>query len=274
MKRWLWVLPFLLIGCGDEVIDPPPAPVETLEPAPAAAPSGLAGGRLSCLGHEILPAPGNSLELTGYVRALADPTASVNPPAAKVEAFATDGSPLGSAFSDIGKAGRTAVSVPIKKEEGFKGYVVVTSTGTGFLEWRFKGSRPVTSTDYSAWIWLATPDEVEAYATGASTTFDDTKGSLVGAVHDCNGFGVANTVVQVSGSTDHTLYMEGFDIEPGRTFTDASGWFVVPNLSPGTVTIKAFGRTESGGKLELLSSVDAGIEAGKLTSVGLQPRFK
>ena len=244
---------------------------ETLTPEPGGAPTDAADGRLTCVGKNA-PAPpeGTSLELTGYVRMLADPGAAAGaPPAAGVEVFTKSGTSLGSSFSDPAKAGRTSVTVPITSE-GFTGYADVTLAG--YLAYRFRTSRAVTDTAFSAWAWLTTQAEATQRATTLGITLQSGTGILVGAVHDCDGFGVANVVIQVAGKTDGVYYVEGFDLAKSRTYTTDTGRFVVPNLPTGTVTVKAFGRLRTGQPLELLSSITAEVTADAIAAVHLAPR--
>ena len=86
------------------------------------------------------------------------------------------------------------------------------------------------------------------------------------------GFGVANAVVTPDGPAAGPLYPTGFEAAPAGTFTDASGHFVIANVAPGNVTVKAYGRRASGGGLELLSSIKLGVAADEITAIGLQPR--
>ncbi len=243
---------------------------EFLTPEPAGAPTEPQDGLMACLGTNYgAPLQGQSLELTGYVRTLADPEATSQTPAAKVTAYSNDGVELGSGFADPAKAGRVAFTVPVPPE-GFTGYAVVQQEG--YLDWRFRSSRAVTDTSLSGWAWLTTPDEAQQRAGALGITLDQGKGILVGAVHDCDGLGISNAVVTVDGSTEGVYYIEGFDISDSRTFTSPSGRFAVANLAPGPVTVEAWARLEQGGPLVLLSRVQATIEAGVMTAVDLQPR--
>ena len=265
----------LLLGCGNtDVTDPTDDNVEVLTPEPTDAPTGNAGGRLSCMGkYEPAPVSGNALELTAYIRTLADPDANQTVPDTKIEAFTADGTLLGTTFSNPEKDGRMEVTVAVRSE-GFVGYAVATSTAADYIPWRFRASVPVTSTDFSGWTWLATRDEANQLATSAGVTIDPAKGILVGVVHDCDGFGVENAVVQIAGSTDGIVFTEGFDLVTSRTFTSPTGRFVAVNVDPGDVTIKAFGRDLEGGKLKLLSKIDTTVVADTMSAVALQPRVK
>jgi len=267
------LIPILALACGDpEEPMPDGGTVPTLEPEPAGAPTDRAAGRLTCLGDNTpKPATGNTLELTGWIRALADPDADNAVPLARVEAFSSAGTSLGVTFTDRGKKGRSAVTVPITTD-GFTGHVVVTSTEAPYLDYRFETSHAVTDTTVTGWVWLTTDAEADSKATAAGVTRDPAKGVLFGGVLDCDEFGVANAVVTIDGATGGVIFVQGFDLVVDATYTTASGRFVVPNLSPGPVTIKAWGRSESGGKLSLLSSITTTIEGGKVNAVALQPR--
>lgn len=271
------LLGLLLAGCpnGEEPVEPV-VPAEKLEPAPLTAPSAVVGGpdtRLTCLGKNAPPAvTGNALELTGYVRALADPDADAPPPAAKIDAFTPDGTRLGGGFADPapGKDGRVSFSIPIT-DDGFTGHAMVTMDG--YLDYRFQNSRPITSVDFGGWAWLTTQTEVDERATLAGVTLEAGTGILYGAVHDCDNFGVEHAFVTIDGGHDGVYYVEGFGIATDRTWTSDTGRFVVPNLAPGTVRVKAFGRLVPDGPLTLLSTTTATVEAGAISAVNLEPRI-
>jgi hypothetical protein len=268
---------FALAGCpgGDDDDDSVPVPI--LDPEPAGAPVDVADGfdlqdrtTLGCLGHNQPEAPsGLSLQLPGWVRTFADPAnAAKNPddtpvgqPAAEGEAFNEDGLSVGSAFSDTAN-GRIAITVPIRE--------------TGFL-----GSTVVTSTIRAGWTWLVTQEEVDTLATAAGLEADPEKGVLVGSVHDCQGFGVANAVIRYAETTtDGVFYFdqtEGpnvqFELAAEQAFTTQTGRFAIPNVTPGIVAVEAYGRMEAGGPLLLLSRTEIQVEAGKVAAVGLEPRI-
>ncbi len=270
-------LSLLLAGCPNEEgngadagVDTTPA--ETLDPEPADAPTQVHDGRLTCVGNNAPASPaGTVLELTGYVRTLADPDATKAPPAARVEAFTKSGTSIGVGFADPspGKDGRVSVTVPITKA-GFTGHTVVSEPG--FLDWRFENSRPITDMTFTGWAWLTTADEVSARTLALGITQDPANGILVGAVHDCDGFGVEYAMVSIDGKLEAPLFVEGFDVVDNRHFTSDTGRFVVPNLSPGEVEVKAFGRLKKGGPLTLLSSITVTIEAGRISAAAMQPR--
>lgn len=243
---------------------------EILTPEPAGAPVDVADGRLSCVGDNAPdPAAGGAVELTGYVRTLADPVAAGDPPAAQVDVFDADGVTLGTAFADPSRDGRVAVTVPIPAD-GFTGWVVVSHAD--YLPWRFRSSRPVTSSHVDGWTWLVNDAERDAMAADLGVAPGAGDGVLVGVVHDCDGFGVANAVVVVNDATDGLVYAEGFAPTSARTYTATSGRFVLPVVPEGPVTVKAFGRLEEGGPLVLLSSVEVVVQAGGVSAAGLEPR--
>ena len=266
----------LAAGCG-EAEEPEPEPVvvkklnlETAGLTVDELPEAIAGGRLSCIGRNA-PADldGSHVELTGYIRLLSDPGADEGaPPAATVKVFDEAGDELGKGFGDPAKAGRASVSVPVP-ETGFAGHAVVSEAG--YLDYRFETSRPVTDTSLSGWAWLTTPEEATERAAAANVTLDATRGILVGSVHDCDGFGVENAVVTVGGSSLGVKLIEGFDLAADRTFTTEAGRFAMGNLDPGPVVVEAYGRLKDGDDLVLLSSMEAVIEANKMTAVDLQP---
>lgn len=274
LARLAAALPLLVLGAacgpGDDEPDAGSAPI--LDPEPAGAPTDLANApptRLSCLGHNAPVAPqAATLTLPGWVRALKDPQMAAQP-AAHVEAFDESGMAVGSAFSDTG-SGRVAVTVPILGK-GFVG--TVKATADGYVDQTFASSRPVTTTEAAGWAWMATQEELTALATDAGKTLDPAKGIVTGAVHDCVIFGVANAVVRVGGATDGVSYFDGFALAPMRTFTAKSGRFAVANVTPGPVTVEAFGRITAGGPLVLLSRADVKVEAGAVTAVDLEPRI-
>jgi hypothetical protein len=243
---------------------------EILDPEPPGAPTDPIEGRWTCLGdNEQPPATSRSVELTGYVRTLADPDAEDLVPGAQVDAYDESDTLIGTAFANPGDDGRASVVVPVP-EEGFTGYVMVTEAG--FLDWRSEVSRPVTNSEFNGWTWLTTPAERDAEAAGLGVTIEATDGILVGAVHDCEAFGSPNIVVQVDGETEDIFYVEGFDAVDTRTYTSDSGRFLLPNVPTGPVVVKAFGRVQSGGPLLLLSSIETESVAGVMSAVALEPR--
>jgi|GEM_PF-5797944 len=275
MNRWSTILCSLsmlvAVGCSDSPASPDAAPdVEILTPEPTGAPTQVAEGRLTCLGNNApQPPAGSVIELTGYVRTFSDPPATSAPPAATIEAFTTSGTSLGTGFADPAKDGRVALSVAIQ-DQGFVGYVMITQTG--FVDYRFQTNRGVTQTEANGWTWLLTSAELDAAATTLGTTVDANSGQLIGTVHDCDNFGVRYAVVTVAGETNGVVYTDTFDVNPSRSFSDASGRFVMANVAPGPVVVKAYGRLTAGGPLTLLSSIQTAVEAGKITAVALQPR--
>ena len=261
-----------LLGCpspDDNTNNENTTPALTLEPEPAGAPTEPAAGRLTCLGGPVGSATSSTLELTGYVRTLADPNGDVNPPAAGVEVFDSADKSVGSAFSDPVKSGRVSVTVPVKPT-GFDGYAIIDLAG--HLGYRFATSRAITDTTSSAWAWMVTQAEADTRATDVGVTLEAGKGVLVGAVHDCDGFGVEFAVVTIAGETDAVLFIEGFEVTSGRTFTNETGRFVVPNLTPGKVLVRAWGRLDAGGALTLLSEIEAVVKADALSAVSLEPQ--
>lgn len=264
-----WLL--LLVACPhpSDTTDTDVPDVEILDPEPAGAPVDVTDGRLTCVGNNAPTAPvGGAVELTGYVRTLADPGAASAPPAAQIAVFDADGNALGTTFADPSKDGRVAITVPVP-DTGFTGWVLVTDVD--HLDWRFRTSRPVTSSAVDGWTWLVTPDERDAKAAELGVTPAATDGVLIGVVHDCDGFGVANVIVVVDGDPTGILYTEGFDLSTTRTYTSTSGRFVLP-IASGAVTVKAFGRLEASGPLILLSSVESQVDAGAISAVALEPR--
>jgi len=258
-----------LTACGDDDMMTPD--VEVLDPEPAGAPSDSADGRLTCLGSNTpTPPAGTNLTLPGWVRAFSDPTNSGGvQPAAQAEAFDPTGLSLGTAFSDTGN-GRVAINVPIRSA-GFDGTVTVSAAG--FVTTTLASSHAYTTNNSVAgWVWFATPDEQTAQATAAGVTLEAGKGVVVGAVHDCDVFGVANAVIRYGTRTDGVVYYEGFDPASGRTFTDVSGRFAIPNVDPGPLTVQAFGRLMPGEPLLLLGRADVTVSADAITAVDLQPR--
>ena len=272
----LSVLIAAAIGCegcpptddDDTVVEDP----EILDPEPPGAPTAMVDGRISCVGDNEPPEPSAaSLELTGWVRTWADPEADGIPPSFQIEAFSPSGSSLGVAFTNPnpGQDGRVAVTVPVT-DEGFVGWVMVSLDG--YVPTRFHSSRPVTNTDFGGWVWAVTEADIQGIADDVGVTLEAGTGHLIGAVHDCDSFGMSNAVLVVDDSTEGVYFVEGWDPTDTRTFTAPSGRFALPNLAPGPVVVKAFGRLEQGGELTLLSRVDAVIEADVITQVALEPR--
>ena len=248
-----------------------PAEAETLAADFEGAPEEIADGRMTCLGDNAPEAPtGSVLQLTGYVRTLADPDGEGDTPAASVEAFSSGDVSLGTGFADASKAGRVTVSVPVT-EDGFDGYVLVSHDG--YLDWRFQTNLAVSDTHLSGWAWLTRPAERDALAEDLGVTLEADTGILVGAIHDCDAFGVASAVVTVDGDHAGVYYIEGFAPVTDRTWTSPAGRFVVPNLSPGSYEVKAWGRLAAGEELTLLSAIpDVVVDANRMTAVALQPR--
>ena len=182
------LLVIALAGCpSDDNGDPPVKPKgEKLEPEPPGPPPPAPDPdvRLTCVGSNAPKAmKGAVLELVGYVRALSDPDAKKAPPKAQITAYSNEGKQLSKpVFADVqeGKDGRVTLPVPVKSE-GFTGYAVVTHTG--FLDWRLRNSRPLTTTEYDGWAWLTTPDEVKERGEALGITQSDDNGILLGAVH-------------------------------------------------------------------------------------------
>jgi hypothetical protein len=279
----------LSAGCPGGGGDPDAAPpVETLDPEPAGAPTGtvlVSDPDLACMGRPEMPAAGSSIELTGYVRTLADPTATAAPPAARVEAFTPGGSMLGFGFADISKQGRVAIPVSFTGD-GFDGYAVVTQDG--YLDYRFQTSRLVSDTDFDGYAWLVTPAEVDTWATSLGVTVDGGAGILLGSALDCQAFALENVVVQIDGATDGVYYPDGptpvdcptlqtcdrpFAAAAGATFTNDTGRFLMANVAPGPVVVKIFGRLANGGPLTLIARIDTEVTAGAITAVGMRPRM-
>jgi len=259
-----------LAACPPVDDDDTSEPVETLDPEPADAPVEAVDGRLTCLGDNAPPDPvGGAVELTGYIRTLLDPTAEEEPPEFDLEAFSAGGGSLATSFSNPGNDGRVAVTVPID-DGGFDGYVVLSADD--YTDLRFQSSRPTTNTDFGGWAWLATREELDTTAENLAIDLDPALGLVIGAAHDCDAFGMQNVVIVLDGETDVAYYVEGFDPVDSRTFSASSGRFAIPDVQPGAIVIKAFGRLEAGGPLTLLSSISTEVEAGGMTAVALEPR--
>lgn len=272
-------------GGGDPDAAPP---VETLDPEPAGAPTDtvqVSDPDLACMGRPEMPAAGTAIELTGYVRTLADPTATASPPAARIEAYTPADSLLGFGFADPSKQGRVAVPVSFSGD-GFDGYAVITQEG--FLDYRFQTNRLVTDTDFDAYAWLVTQAEVDSWAEYLAVVVDSGSGILIGSAMDCQAFALENVVVQVDGATDEVYYPDGptpqecptlqacarpFAPATDATFTNDTGRFLMANVPPGPVVVKLFGRLADGGPLTLIAAIDTEVAAGAITSVGLRPRM-
>jgi len=293
MKRTLTfaLLPLLIglvVACDDEENTDPTPSAPTLTPEPEGAPTDTADGRLSCLGSNTQAASSSTnLQLNAWARTWADPDNDGGlQPAARLEAFDETGLSLGISFSDEA-SGRATLSIPTRTGS-FSGTLLATADG--YLDWYWWSSRaytpPSSDTPPAGWAWLITAEELEAEATEAGIELQDRTGMLVGAVHDCDGFGVANAVIRWSGSTDDVTYLDDpsyqnsdsgigedhFTALQGATFTSTGGRFAIPNVSPGAVTVEAFGRTERGGPLVLLSVADVDVSRNAVTAVDLQPR--
>ena len=247
----------------------PAAEVPILDPEPASAPTEIADGFLACLGNNApMPATVTDLLLPGYTRALADPGNALGvQPAATLEAFDATGSRGTAVATPLD--GRVVLSVSVGPA-GFDGWV--RATADGLVPTSLYSSRAYTRNIVSGWVWMPTPAEMTDQATTAGVTLTPGQGTLVGAVHDCDVFGIANAVIRYGDRIDGVVYYEGFAPDPALTFTGASGRFAVANLAPGPITVEAFGRLEASGPLVLLSRAEVTIVADEITSVDLQPR--
>lgn len=262
-------------GCGP---NPPVEQVETLTPEPPGAPSALADGRLTCLGNNPSPpSSSNQVVLPGWIRYYTDPTAGKKvTPAARVEAFSTSGASLGVSFASK-TDGRVEVTVPIASN-GWTGHVeatcdaACTGTAQGLVEYDFWTNRVYTQPEVAGWAWMISHDDLTALAAKNMVTVDDSKAIAAIGVHDCDHFGIGNAVVEVNGSVSGGIYLEGFDVAPGKAYSAASGRVVFPNLPPGDAVVKAFARTVAGGPLTLLASITVKLKAGAITGIDLEPR--
>lgn len=261
----------LLAACpgGDTDTD---AVIEVLDPEPAGAPADPVDGRWTCLGDEEHPSWGpGSLQLTGYIRTLADPTSLEQPPAVTIEAFDEDDNAVGTGFSDPSHGGRVNLSVPVDAS-GFKGHLLLTFPG--YLDYRYQASRPFSTSFFTGWAWLTTAAERDAQAAAVGVDVPSDARVMIGAVHDCDGFAVSNAVVTIDDNTDGMLFVEGFEAVAGHTFTTTSGRFVVPEVGGGRLSVAAWGRLEAGGPLQLLGRVDAEGVPGGISAVSLEPRIE
>lgn len=277
--RWIVVLAALAgaAACGDDDdVDQQEAPI--LEPEPSGSPTEVVGAgsvdfEISCLGDNSQPDPGNTnLTLPGWIRDWNDPANEGRvQPAADAEAFDEVGT-LGTSSSDT-VTGRIAISVPIE-EEGFVGTVRVTAQD--YLEHHFRVSRPVTMTKTAGWVWLLRQSDVDAVAAEAGVEVEPGEAIVVGAVHDCLGFGYSNAIIRWGERTDGVVYFDGFAPAPERTFTAESGRFAIPGAPAGPLTVEAYGRLGGTGQsarpLTLLSRIDIDVEAGVVSAVALEPR--
>lgn len=277
-----------LWGCPDPVEPPVEEAVPVLSPEPEGAPTETADGRLSCAGNN---APeemtGTTVQLLAYVRLYSDPDNDAETvPAAQVEAFDETGLSIGTSFSDTSN-GRVSMSVSVRSG-GFTGSVAVTLDG--YIDWVFSSSRaftpPRSDEPPSGWAWLLTPAELDDFATDLEITQTEGNGLLVGAVHDCDGFGVGAAVVVIDDETDGVIYFDDpayqnsesgigaghFAADSEATFTQTGGRFAVPNLAPGNYTVAAYGRRSTSGSLQLLSTTEVSVAADTITAVDLQPR--
>lgn len=271
MRSVPYFVPFLVLFTACPGDDTDPAPVEVLDPEPIGAPTDPVDGRWTCLGEEEHPSWGaGSLQLTGYIRTLADPTATVEPPAATIAAFDERENAIGTGFADPSHTGRVNLSVPVDAV-GFKGHLVVTEPG--YLDYRFQASRPFTTSYYAGWAWLTTPAERDAQALAVGADLPAGAQVLLGAVHDCDGFSVANAVITIDDATDGLYFVEGFAPVNGRTFTTTSGRFIAPDIEGRHPVVAAWGRVEAGGPLQLLSRVEVTGQDGA-SAVALEPLWE
>ncbi len=228
------------------------------------------GGRFTCLGDNEPAAPeGDTIVLSGYVRALSDPGAIQLTLEAPLEVFGADGASVGNTASDPSDSGRVAVTVSVD-DAGFAGWANITHSG--YLDLRLASSRAATSSELTAWAFMITPEEADAETVALGLSRDPGLGVVVGSVHDCDGFGSDNAVVTLNGAPDDVAYVSGFSLSPTATYTASSGRFVFPNVAVGPVTIQAWGRADANGPLELLSAIDTVVAAGTVSAVSLEPR--
>ncbi len=277
----------LCLACGPDDEDETGVELLTLETEPAGAPADLADGRLTCLGGKApAAATGETIQLLAWIRTWADPDNDGElQPSARVEALDDAGTSLGVSFSDTG-GGRTTLSIPTRTDT-FSGTLVATADG--YLDWHFRSSQvyapPASGDPPAGWAWLITEEELAGEAIEAGVMLEAGTGFLVGAVHDCDGFGVSNALIRWSDNFDGVTYLDDpsyQDSESGvgsdhfmpavdATATAFGGRFVIPNVAPGTVTVEAFVRVEAGGPLVRMSVVDVTVVPDAITSVDLQP---
>ncbi|MBI2893430.1 MAG: hypothetical protein HYY06_07745 [Deltaproteobacteria bacterium] len=278
-SHWLVALAALAwAGCGDDDDDTSQDEAPILDPEPPGSPSEVVGAgsvdfEISCLGDNSQPDPnGTNLTLPGWIRDWNDPTNDGGvQPEADAEAY-DEVSTLGTSSSDIGN-GRVAISVPVE-ETGFVGTVRVTADD--YLEQHFRVSRPVTTTKTAGWMWLVRQSDVDAVAAEADIEVDPDRAIVVGAVHDCLGFGYSNAIIRWGDSTDGVLYFDGFTPAPERTFTAESGRFAIAGVPEGPLTVEAYGRLDgsgqSAGPLTLLGRIDIEVSTSYVSAIALEPR--
>lgn len=296
------LLPAALAGCPETTEETPP-PV--LTPEPVGAPTQIVDtvtsasmmqypAALGCMGRPPQPAMPGSMQLLGYLRSYADPDyADCMPPEGQLDVFTPGATtPIATGYPVLTEGGDVGISIPVRAE-GFRGHVRITSTG--YLPVTLFNARPYTvpATQSRGWAFLMTMTDVTTVAIEVGRSVDPAMGIVVGAVHDCRGFGISNAVVRVGGSTEGVLYFSDAEYQPGTnclrnpadsirsahftpepeaTFTTYVGRFAVANVPPGSTTVEAFGRRDRDGPLELLSTVDVEVVAGEMTAVDLSPR--
>jgi len=127
---------------------------------------------------------------------------------------------------------------------------------------------------------MTTQEEVDSDFADLELQQQDGTGILVGAVHNCDAFGLGNAIVLVNGSPEPVYYVEFWTImdRSERTFThqgdvsqELGGRFVVPNLQPGEVEVAAYARIEEGGPLVCIGKLTTEIEAGTISAVAIEP---
>lgn len=268
-----------------------------LEPAPPGAPEDPADpdprdkkdGDLSCLGTYWLARDPNkgSVLLPGYVRELenpgnddparpCEPDPRIDPtpcvPEAEVTAFRADGGQVAPTRSDL-KTGRVALTFG-EDPEGFAGVVRVTMPGRA--DYWLSSSIPYPNLpQYNAFPWMATAAQVADAAEAGGAPLDLEAGVVVGSVHDCGRFGLANVVVLVEGGHGAVHYVgEGWTLDPERTYTGATGRFAVTGLPAGDAELSAFARVGWGCGLVHLGTGRITVRPGAVTALDLSPRLQ
>jgi hypothetical protein len=253
----------------------------------AGAPTGnvqVSDPDLACMGRPGR-AGGSSIErLPGHVRTLADPTATADLPAARVEAFTPTGSLLGFGFADTSKQGRS----PSRCRSP-----ATASTATRWHPGRLLLPVPdqpwlvTTPTSTATPGWSPRPRSTPGRPRGASPV-DAGAGILLGSALDCQAFALENVWCRSTAPpTASTTWTDPTPMEcptlqacdrpfaaaTGATFTNDTGRFLMANVPAGPVVVKVFGRLAAGGPLTLLARIDTEVTAGAITAVGMRPRM-
>jgi hypothetical protein len=229
------------------------------------------GGNWGCIGKVTDPAPTGPIQLTMNVQSLvsasAMPLAGVHVVAcAAADALCT--TPVASADTDGEGNALLAISPAVG---GFIGHLEIKAPGDGgadsfepvlyYLAYRL--SAPASTLQANLFTYSFFDSELSL----AGTTIDPDAGTAVVAAYDCSLDLAPNVAFQASGTNAKFLYLAGTLFSASATETGSNGFAVLPNVTPGAITLSAtptaVGRASS--------SVPVEVRKGWISFVGLFP---